>query len=329
MNEGAALTWRALTVACGSPDLARAAVKDGAYRRVLRGAYVLGDVPDDAHARLAAARLVLPAGAVLSHWAALWALGLDVLPRDRARTDILDVTVGRGLHLEGRPGLRPHSAILPDDELCSVGGLVVSSAARACVDVARSFGLVEGIACGDAALRAGVATEEQIVAAVDRAANLRGVLTARAVLLHLEPRSESLMESRLRIGFVLAGGPRMPAQVDLYDSHGNHCGRADFYLDGVVLEYDGREERLKQVKFTDDRRRQGWINDLSVEVRRFTAEDYYKTSGAARLAVLERALVIAAGRTRPNLCFGPDTLRPPRLMPLPTLADQKGREAAA
>lgn len=328
MHEVTALTWHELVAVCRTEDLARAAVQDGVYRRVLRGAYVRACVPDDASTRLAAARLVLPAGSVLSHWAALWALGLDVLPRDRSHRDILDVTVRRLRHLEPRPGLRPHSALLPDEELCVTGGLVVSSAARACVDVARLFGLTEGVACCDAALRAGVVTADQIAAAVDRAAGLRGVLTARAVLPHLEPRSESLMESRLRVGFVLAGGPRMPAQVDLYDAYGGHCGRGDLYLDGVVVEYDGRDERLKREKFAHDRRRQRDINDLSVEVRRFTADDYYKTSGASRLAVLKRALTLAATRARPNLHFGPDTLPRPTLQPLPTLAEQSVRTAA-
>lgn len=84
MHEVAALTLRELIAVCGTADLARAAVADGLYRRVLRGAYVRADVPDDSHARSAALRRVLPDGAVLSHWAALWALGLDVLPRDRA-----------------------------------------------------------------------------------------------------------------------------------------------------------------------------------------------------------------------------------------------------
>ena len=328
MRTTATLTWRELVSTCGTADLARAAVENGLYRRVVRGAYVLAHVPDDISTRSAALRRVLPDGAVLSHWAALWALGLDVLPRDRDRTDILDVTVGRGLHLRARPGFRPHSALLPDEELCSIGSLIVSSAARACVDVARSFGLVEGVACADAALRAGAATEEQLAAAVDRAAGLRGVLTARAVLRHLEPRSESLMESRLRMGFVLAGGPRMRAQVDLYDADGAHCGRADLYLDGVVVEYDGRAERLKRERFAHDRRRQADINDLSVEVRRFTADDYYSTSAAARLAVLRRALTLAAGRTRPALRVGPDTLKPPILQPLPTLADRRIPRAA-
>jgi len=93
---------------------APAATCSGLYRRALSGANVRADVPDDSNAWSAALRRVLPDGAVLSHWADLWAIGLDVLPRDRARTDVLDVTVGRGLHRQARPGLRPHSAILPD-----------------------------------------------------------------------------------------------------------------------------------------------------------------------------------------------------------------------
>jgi len=66
------------------------------------------------------------------------------------------------------------------------------------------------------------------------------------------------------------------------------------------VEYDGRDERLKREKFAGDRRRQADINDLSVEVRRFT----------------------------PALRFGPDTLRPPKLQPLPTLAAQRVKKAA-
>lgn len=94
------------------------------------------------------------------------------------------------------------------------------------------------------------------------------------------------------------------------------------------MEYDGREERLKRERFAGDRRRQADINDLSVEVRRFTADDYYKTSAAVRLAVLRRALALAAKRSRPSLRFGPDTLRPPKLQPLPKLADERRRKAA-
>ncbi|MBW3639098.1 MAG: hypothetical protein KY451_04510 [Actinobacteria bacterium] len=85
MYEVVVLTWRELIAVCGTADLARAAVADGLYRS-------------------AALRRVLPESAVFSHWAALWALGLDVLPRDRACAEILDVTVGRGLRLQAGRG---------------------------------------------------------------------------------------------------------------------------------------------------------------------------------------------------------------------------------
>jgi hypothetical protein len=313
------LTWRELAETCSSPDAARAAVARGDFRRVLHDAYVRAGTPDDPVTRAAALRRVLPWDVALSHWAALWALGLDVLPRDKNKVEHLDVTVPRGRHLERRPGLRPHCALLPHHELCEVNGLLVVSAERAFVDVARTFGLVEGVACGDAALRAGATTNGLIDAAVEGARALRRVTVARAAVLHLEPRSESLMESRLRVEFVLAGGPRMQAQVDLSDELGTPCGRADLFLDGVVVEYDGRDARLERDRFTHDRRRGNAFANLAVEVRRFSADDYYKVPARQRLRELERALELARER-RPRYTFGRDTLPAPRLSPPPTLA---------
>lgn len=315
------LRWRELCAVAGSPGKARGLLADGIYRKVLYDAYVGRDVPDDVTTRCAALRRVLPADVVLSHWTALWACGLDVLPRDRTRQDVLDVTIARGRQLEDRPGLRPHTACVPDEELCEVQGFLVVSGSRAFVDIARLSGVTEGVAAGDAALRAGLTTGVLIEESLDRAGGLRWVTLARTALEHLDGRSESLMESRLRVDFVLAGGPRMPAQVDLYDDLGGHRGRSDLFLDGVSVEYDGRASRLEKVKFTGDRSRGNDVSDLEVEVRRFSGAMYYRTTPAQRLATLMSALRIAQGRTRPRLRFGPDTLRPARLRPLPTRAE--------
>ncbi len=190
--------WPELVAFAGTADKARLRVRDGIYRRVLRNASVLADVPDTPDTRLAALHRVVPPHVVLSHCTALWALGLDVLPRDADQVDLLDLTTARGLRLAPRPGVR-------------------------------------------------------IDAAVDRAGGLRWVSRAREAVPHLEARSESLMESRLRVGFVLAGGPRMHAQVDLYDEERRHRGRADLFLDGVAVEYDGRAERLLRERFGGDR----------------------------------------------------------------------------
>ncbi len=319
--------WPELVAFAGSADRAKHLVRDGIYRRVLRNAYVLADVPDDAMTRLAALTRVVPPGVVVSHWAALWAHGLDVLRRDAAGAELIDLTTGRGLRLADRCGLRRHSALVDDEDLCEHNGLLIVSAARAFVDVARTYGLVEGVACGDAALRAGLTTLDRIEASVERAGGLRWVTRARAGVEHLEPRSESLMESRLRVGFVLAGGPRMPAQIDLYDDLGGHRGRADLFLDGVAVEYDGRQERLLRPKFAHDRQRGNGLADLEVEVRRFSADDIYRRSAASRLRTLTAALEIASRRTRPRLRFGEDTLRAPRLRPLATRAEGAARAA--
>ena len=87
----------------------------------------------------------------------------------------------------------------------------------------------------------------------------------------------------------------------------------------VVVEYDGREARLERARFTHDRRRGNAFANLAVEVRRFSADDYYKTSARQRLRELERALELARER-RPRYAFGLDTLPAPRSSPLPTLA---------
>jgi hypothetical protein len=322
------LSWQELVAVGGSVEKARRLVREQTYRRELHDAYVLGTVPASLETKVACLRKVVPHDVALSHWAALWMLGLDVLPRDKHKHEILDLTTDRERHLLARPGLRTHCARLTDDDLYEVKGILVVSAARGVVDVARKFGLTEGVACGDAALRAGVATVDRIEEVLARSGGLRGVVRARAMIPHLEPRSESLMESRLRVGFVVTGGPRMHAQVDLYDDERVHRGRGDLFLDGVLVEYDGREERLDRLKFTHDRRRGNDLSDLAVEVRRFSADDMYKATPRARLETLLRALEVARGRTRPRLRSGPDTLRSPKLQPLPTRAEQRLPKAA-
>ncbi|HUR14596.1 MAG TPA: hypothetical protein VM097_08905 [Mycobacteriales bacterium] len=314
------LRWSELIEVCGSVERARTALRHSEYRRVLRDAYVAGAVADSSATRVRALARVLPPDVAASHWTALWACGLDVLPRDRNRLELLDVTVPRARHLQARPQIRTHCALVPEEELCEADGLLVVSAARAFVDVARGAGPLEGVALGDAALRSGLASPQLIAEAVERAAGLRWVTRARKALPLLDDRSESLMESRLRVGLYLEGGLALEAQRDLYDENGSWCGRADLFLDGVVVEYDGRESRLERPRFTHDRRRGNAFANLAVEVRRFTGDDYYKVPMRQHVAEVRRALSLAAER-RPRYLFGADTLPVPKRSPLPTLAD--------
>jgi hypothetical protein len=318
------LTWRELVEQAGSRVLAESALAEGAWWRVLRNAYVEWIHLDSPAVRAAALRKILPGDVAISGRAGLWVLGVDVLAADGE----LDVTTPRGRHLEPRPGVIPHIADLPDAELCDVNGLLVVTAARAFVDVARRDSLTEAVAFGDAVLRSGAATIELIEASLERAAGLRRIRAARTVVPHLEPRSESLMESRLRMKLVLGGLPRPQAQFDMYDEHGGHAGRGDLHLDGVDIEYDGREERLKKERFSADRRRRSRIAELGMEIREFTSSDVYTRTSVSVCAEVRRALELAKGRDRSRLCVGPDTLRPPRWQPLPTRADRGAQRAA-
>jgi hypothetical protein len=292
------LTWKQLLARAGSRGKARTLLREGVWWRVYHDVYAPFGVEDCAELRAAALRLVLPQDTALSHRAALWVLGLDVLGAD------LDVTAPRGHRLQRRPGLVAHTAELSDRDLCEHEGLLVVSAARAVIDIARRESLIEAVTVADAVLRAGAATEEQLLDVLERSRGLRGVEAARATIPHLEPRSESPMESRFRMRLVLGGVPRPEAQLDVYDDHG-HVGRVDLHLRGVVLEYDGRAARLERPVFVAERRRQTRLAETGLEIRRFTSDDYYVRPAVAVCAEVLRAVEQARDRDRSRLRTGP------------------------
>lgn len=308
------LTWRELVQRAGGQPQARRLVHDGDWVRVVRDAFVPRDVEVDARCRVAALRRVLPSDVAVGGRTALWLLGLDVLH------ERVEVVVPRGRHLAPRPGVQARSALLPDHELTEVGGLLVVSAARAVVDVARDEPREEAAVVGDLALRAGLTTPALLVAAVHGARGLRGVERARAVLPVLDGRSESPMETRLRLRLVAGGLSGIDVQHDLYGDAG-HVGRVDLYVEGVGVEYDGRLARLDRAVFVQERRRQTAIAELGLELRRYTAADVYGRSPRDLAAEVWRAQALAQGRAR-RVLAGPDTLRRPRLRPLPTLAER-------
>lgn len=312
------VSWSELVRRAGTPARARTLVRAGAFRPVLRGAYVNGAEDESSPlVRVATLRHVLPPDVAVSHRAALWVLGEDVLDRGQ-----IDVTVPRGRHLEPRPWLRPHTAHLRDDELALVRGQLCVSAARSVVDVARTERLAVVVAFGDRALRSGAATPYGIQMVLERAGGLRGVRRAREAVSGMDGRSESWPESLLRVALQAGGVRHLDVQYDVYDVDG-HVGRADLHVDGVWVEFDGRAARLLRPVFVAERRRQTRVLELCFELRRFTYDDLVGRGPASLAGEVFRAVALAAGRDRSRALRGPDTLRPPRLTPLPTLAQSR------
>ena len=112
-----------------------------------------------------------------------------------------------------------------------------------------------------------------------RHTKVAGVVGARRVLEQAEPRSESPMETRLRMLLVANGLPRPAAQVSLYDTVGRFAGRPDLYYREACLgiEYDGGNHRDR---LTDDNRRQNRLHEIGVSLLRYSAPDLIERPAA-------------------------------------------------
>jgi len=102
-----------------------------------------------------------------------------------------------------------------------------------------------------------------------------GVRMLRRVVPHVEPLTESPMETRMRMLYVLAGLPRPEAQVPIYDGT-RFLGRVDLYYRDARLgiEYDGASHNGN---LAEDNRRQNLLLGVGVRLLRFTASDIYNS----------------------------------------------------
>ena len=213
----------------------------GSWQRLTPGHYVPAEYLDAASPelrhRLLTAAVSGRAGpeAVVSHQSAavlhgfeLWNTPLHLvhLTRDRRSGG-------------GRSGHRHlHSAHLPSDEVTTVDGLRVTTAARTVLDLARSLPFEQALVAGDSAFRAGAVSLPDLTAAGISSHSRR----VRRVVGNLDGGSESVGESRSRALFVREQLPLPRSQADLFDAEGNHLGRVDFLWEeaAVVAEFDGR-----------------------------------------------------------------------------------------
>ncbi len=124
----------------------------------------------------------------------------------------------------------------------------------------------------DQALYGGLVRQENLSAYLTRHHKIPGLVQARRVLELTEPKSESPMESRLRMLLVREGLPRPAAQVSVYGVGGAFLGRLDLYYPQarLGLEYDGGNHRDR---VTADNQRQNRILEAGFHLLRYTAPD--------------------------------------------------------
>jgi very-short-patch-repair endonuclease len=211
----------------------------------------------------------MPAGAAFSGRTAAWLHGLDLAP-----CDPIEVTIPEPTGSSRLAGASVRRAQIAREQIVRRRGLPTTSAIRTVVDLGGRDPLTEGVVAADLFLHAGLVSVEELRSYVAEHPGARGIARLRRVVDLVEPKSESAMETRLRMLLVLARLPRPEVQVSVHDDEGRFLGRPDLLYPNqrLAIEYDGGNHRDRLV---DDNRRQNGLVGAGLRLLRFTAADVY------------------------------------------------------
>jgi len=237
------------------------------WRRVGYGQYASIRLRQDVRLTLEAVVQRLPAGSAFSGHTAAWILGLDLPP-----CDPIEVTVRRDVPVRARIGIKLRRAALPESDVSVVRGFPTTSKLRTVRDLGSGRDLIESVVAVDMSLRARLVERSDLTDYVFAHPGDKGIKRLRRATALCDARSESPMETRLRIQLVAAQLPTPQVQAELRDSDGSPIGRADLYYADrrLVIEYDGDNHRQR---LADDVRRQNRILNAGYHMLRFAAVD--------------------------------------------------------
>jgi hypothetical protein len=221
----------------------RSLISTGQVRRILRGVYVDIRAEDTRELRAAALHLIKPDRAVFYGATVAFLLGVDVFPPKEQRNFRPQCVVPHGAGRSRQEDVRCREGYLPDDDLMTLSGLVVTTPVRATADMLRSLWRPHAMAAADAMAHAGLVTPEEVMAYIRPMKRYPGIVQARALASLIEPLAESPGESWQRLRLVDAGLPVPGAQLEVSDRFGRIVARLDndYEKAKVGIDYDGRE----------------------------------------------------------------------------------------
>lgn len=225
----------------GSAALVEGRVTRGAlygprYRRVFPDVFVPAAVSLDLATRSRAAYLlVADRGGVLGGNSAAEFLGAGCAPADAPS----EVLVARDVR--SYPGLRVSRAAVERTEVMVAAGCRVTTPLRTAWDLARRLSLVDAVVAVDALARLGRFAPAELLMRRASQPGARHCRRLDRVVELADPRAESPMETRLRLGLVLGGLPRPAVRYVISDEYGFPLGRADLAYPQakLAIEYDG------------------------------------------------------------------------------------------
>jgi very-short-patch-repair endonuclease len=237
------------------------------WSRTSHGQYAWAGLPQDFRLKLLAVSLRMPRKYAFSGLAAAWLLGLD-----SSWSELVEVTVPRDVPVRARAGVKVRRAALPESDVIVKRGLRTTSAMRTVCDLGSRADLVESVVAVDMALYAGLVKLPDLESHVATHAGAKGIRRLRRAVWLAEPRSESPMETRLRIQLIRGRLPRPSVQSELCDSNGRFLGRVDLYYPDrrLAIEYDGAGHKDH---LDADLKRQNALLNAGYHLLRFTAAD--------------------------------------------------------
>ncbi|GAA1582718.1 hypothetical protein GCM10009764_02130 [Nocardia ninae] len=134
-----------------------------------------------------------------------------------------------------------HSMPIAPDECTLIDDLPVTTVARTVVDLARSVPFEQAVVVGDAALRLGKTTRDELFEQIARAKGRTGRPQASRVVQFLDGRTENPGESRSRVAMRTSNLPSPELQARILTPSNSQVARVDFLFPdlGVIGEFDG------------------------------------------------------------------------------------------
>lgn len=267
--------------------VSRRQLQGGPWRRLFHGRYRWMGTEGGEDLRLRAIASALPEGFAFAGQTAARLLGLD-LPAGR-RPEVI-VPPGAVISTRAQAAIR-RVHLEPEDRVWQLG-LPVTSPLRTCFDLAGRGSVVEAVVAIDMALHAGLVSEGSLRGYIAGHRGAQGVVGARRAIDLVDGRSESPMETRLRLLLVQNGLPRPEAQVSIHGPGNVFLGRLDLYYEEARLgiEYDGDNHRDRLVS---DNQRQNRLLEAGVHLLRYTSVDLF-TRPIAVVAEVRAALSTAS-----------------------------------
>lgn len=285
----------------GSNDLTRL-TRLGLIRRLVENVYVVAQLPDSLDLRVAALRLVVPPGAVVTDRTAAWLHGADMVLAPNDHLIVPKVSVfhrSRGCRL--RTDLTTSGQrTMPDSHVMEIGGVPVTTPIRTACDLGRLLHRDRAFAALDAMLRLKAFDKEALVAWSAGFRGYRHVRQLRGLAPLADGRAQSPPESVLRLRWLdcpdlPAPEPQRPVPAPPWVREENYW--LDVGVDDLrfAAEYDGVEFHGEDREEHDDSRRT-WIR----EHQRWTVEVVHKENLFGPRAEVERVLRrgVATARAR-------------------------------